>query len=680
MDEIAENVGNDNLQDPAFLTDDQLSVDDPVSDAPFSIRSQKAVLDHLTTELDVAKRNNLKVNENFKTYYNMIHSVRNRKPNDWESDISLPEFLSRLLAQIGIFGTQYFSSTDYVEADLDSDDPKDVAESKAAKNLLNVILRDPDTFYYHKTIRLINFVFSCGYGIIKGGYKQKVNKIFSHMEQKSEIVVDPISGEYLAEDGTFYRDPMRQRVKFNTTESPVDRDEVEIDTPVFDVYPNQNVYQSPEYCYTLNDKEYIIFETEKTLSQLEAEKDQMGYFNLESLHDETPEGKRGEKTYNEDGTTIEQPQPPEKTFIEFERWGKYPAKEVDGKYVPAIDEQGKFKDDAELVECIIHYVQQRESDSPRHIIGFRKSPHTRRPMVKFLCYVDMVNDNGFGDGEVNRELQIAIDDNFNISSYRTTMAAMPSFKGKKFSGVPAKVKTGPSTVTMLENLGDLEQWIIDDDPQGSMIQHNLLASRMDYAMATSPQTMGMPSERAETATVGAITNQRANMRSGMKTMNLEFIGFNDFYRMLLTLCNDFMLPETLENLVGKELAAAYNPKRKDKFKPVSQALETEESKAYKLKTWQGILGMVGSIQNPKTPQVVNYIIGQMLETMGGQFNHFRKFMFEDDVETNLLYTLATGAKGGGSPPSGPNPMPPAQNQTGLPPGRTEQTVRGTMNG
>jgi hypothetical protein len=273
MAEISENVGNDNPQDPVFLTDEELSIDEPVSDAPFSDIIQKALLDHLTTEIGIAKRNNEKVNENFKTYYNMIHSVRNRKPNDWESDISLPEFLSRLLSQIGIFGTQYFSSTDYVETDLDSDDPKDVAESKAAKKLLNVLLKDPDTFYYHKIIRLITFVFACGYGIIKGGYKQKVNKVFSHMEQKSEIAVDPISGEYLAEDGTFYRDPMRQRVKFNTTESPVDRDEIETDGPFFDVYPNQNVYQSPEYCYTLNDKEYVIFETEKTLSQLKAEKD-----------------------------------------------------------------------------------------------------------------------------------------------------------------------------------------------------------------------------------------------------------------------------------------------------------------------------------------------------------------------------------------------------------------------
>jgi hypothetical protein len=641
---------------------------------------QKSLLGHLTAELDVAKKNNEKVNEDFKTYYNMIHSVRNSKPNEWESDISLPAFVSRLLTQIGNFCAQYFASTDYVECDIDSDDPKDVAEAKAAKKLLNTLLKDPDAYYYHKIVRLINFVFTCGYGVLKGGYSQRVEQVISHMNQKSEIAVDPYSGEYLAEDGMPFRDPTVQRAKFNTREEPVYKDNVIIDKPVFDVYPNQNVYMSPEYCYSLNDKEYVIFETEKTLSQLKTEAMEMGYFNLEALEKETPEGKRGEKTYNKDDDHAEQPQPPEKTFVEYERWGVYPVKQEGERYIPAIDAQGKFEDGAELVECIIHYVQQREKDSPRHIIGFRKSKHSRRPMVKFLCYVDMVNDNGFGDGKVNREIQIASDDNYNLMNYRTKLAITPAFKGKKFAGVPEKVKMSPEHVTMVENLGDLEQWIINDNIQGGIFHHNLLASMMDYSMATSPQTMGASSERAETATVGSIINQRANIRIGMKSMNLEFIGFSDFYRMLLTLCNDFMLPESLDELIGKEIALAYNPKRKDKFKPVSQALDSDESKGAKLKTWQGILGIVAPLQNPKTPSAVNYIIGQMLETMGGSFKQFKQFMFEEDPEAVLLYQLATGSKGTGSPPAGPNPMAPPSNQTGLPQRPAEQMTRSAANG
>lgn len=644
------------------------------SDWSVSEDVQKSLLTHLTDEFNVAKRNNEKINEDFTEYYNMIHAVREKKPNDWESDIYMPEFLSRLLTQVGNFVAQYFSSTDYVETDLDSDDPKDLAEAKASKKLLNSLLNDKYAYYYHKIVRLLMFVFTGGYGIIKGGYDQEIVKEFSHYNVKSDYVTDPLTGSYLAEDGSAYMDPTLQKPLFQQTEEPAFLDRVTKDTPTFDVYPTQNVYMSPEYAYSLNDKEYVIFETEQTLDQLKANADKMGYFNLELLEKEDPSGQRGEKTYNKDGEIEEQDKPPLTTFVILERWGQYPAVEKDGRYVPGIDAQGQFVEDAENVECVIHYAKGREGDDPTHVIGFRKSKHTRRPMVRFLCYVDLVKDCGFGDGEVNRELQRAVNDNYNLMNYRTRLAITPAFKGKRFAGIDENVRIAPDKVTMLENLEDLQEWKIQDNIQGGVVHHNLLASRMDYSMATAPQTMGMASERAETATASAIVNQRANIRIGMKSMNLEFIGFTEFYDMLLTLCNDFMLPETLEEIIGKEYAMAYNPKRKDKFKPVSQALETEESKAYKLKTWQGMLGMVAPIQNPKTPTVVNYILGQMIEVLGKNFSHFKKFMFEEDPETMLLYTLATGAKGQGSPPA-MNPAAPPQNQMGTPQPGAEQNAR-----
>lgn len=649
----------------------------PKSDWKVSKEVQQALLSHISEELTVAIRNNEDINEDFKTYYNMIHSIRETKPNEWESDIALPEFISRLLTQVGNFVAQYFGSADYVETALDSDDPKDVAEAKASKKLLNVLLNDKQSYYYHKVVRLLMYVFTCGYGIIKGAYQQRIVKEFSHYNQQSEYITDPFTGDILTEEGTPYLDPTIQRPAFQSIQTSIYTDKIVTDTPIFDVYPVQNVYISPEYTYSLNDKEYIVFETEKTLDDLKVEADEMGYFNLNLLEKKEPEGQRGEKTYNKDGKLEEQHRPIQKVFIVYERWGKYPVIEKDGEYFPGIDEDGSFNEDAENMECIIHYVKDREKDEPTHIIGFRKSKHTRRPMARFLCYVDMVKDCGFGDGEINRELQRAVNDNYNLMNYRTKLAITPAFKGKKFA-VDENIRVSPEKVTLLENLTDLEEIKIQDNIQGGIIHQNLLSSRMDYCMATSPQTMGMSPERAETATMASIINSRANIRIGMKSMNLEFIGFTEFYDMLLTLCNDFMLPETLEELVGKEQATNYNPKRKDKFKPVSQALETEESKMFKVKSWQGVLGMVQAIPNPRTPMVLNYIIGQILELFGGSFKTFKKFMFEEDPQSVLLYQLATGAKGGGSPPA-MNPMAPPQNQQSIPQSQTEQITRGEMN-
>jgi hypothetical protein len=647
--------------------------DDVKSDWDVPKETQDALLTFITDELTVAIRNNKRLEDEFKEYYNMIHGIREKRQNDWESDIYLPEFLSRLLTQIGNFCAQYFSSTDYVDTSLESDDPKDVAEARASKRLLNTILNDKYTYYYHKIVRTIMYVFTCGHGIIKGGYDQQIDQVISHHEQKSEFMSDDLGG-FLAEDGTPYLDPTIQKPAIMAIQTPVYKDDVKRDFPTFDVYPVQNVYMSPEYSYSLNDKKYVIFETEQSLEELKDDADRLGYFNLDLLEDKDPEGKLGEKTYNQDGKLDEPDKQVEKMFVLEERWGKFWVVDKEGEAKPGMDKNGEFKENAELEECIITVVKDRSKDEPHTIIRFQKSPHTRRPMARFLCYVDMVNDNGFGDGEINRELQKAINDNYNLMNYRSKLAITPAFKGKRFSGIAEHIRITPEKTIMLENIDDLQEFKIEDNIQGGVIHQNLLSSRMDYIMATSPQTMGQAGERAETATVGSIVNQRANVRIGMKSMNLEFIGFTEFYDMLLTLCNDFMLPKTLEDLIGDD-AKSYNPKRKDKFRPVSQALETDESKQFKIKAWQGIMQMAGSVPNPKTPQVLNYALGQILELMGGSFSHFKKFMFEEDEHTLLLYQLATGAKGLPTPPQPQNPMAPPSNQMGMPQGQGEQMAR-----
>lgn len=650
---------------------------DSKSDWPVPEEDQKALVSFLSDELDMATRNNAKVIEDFEEYYNMIHAVRVSKPNEWESDIYLPEYLSRLQTQIGNFVAQYFGSTDFVEVDINSDDPKDILEARASKKLLNKLLNDKRAYYYHKIVRMLMFCFSCGYGIIKGGYKQNVRTVVSHYNQKSELATHPETGEYLAEDGMPYMNPMMQRPKYNTVQEPVYKNDIIDDRPVFDVYPVQNVYMSPEYCYSLNDKQYVIFETEKTLDGLRDEQEEMEYFNLDVLDKSDPAGSLGVNTYNKDGDKEEHPAPVSKTFVIYERWGQFPyIEDEQGNVSPGMDKDGQRLPGAVLGECIITSAKQRATEKLETIIRFKKSPHTKRPMVRFLCYVDMVNDCGFGDGEANRELQRAINDNYNLMNFRTRMAITPAFKGKKFAGLPDRIQLSPDKVVMIDGNvdSDLKEIQIQDNIQGGVVHQNLLSGRMDYCMATAPQTMGASPERGETATAASIINQRANIRIGMKSMNLEFIGFTEFYDMLLTLCNDFMLPETLEDLIGED-AYNYNPGRDDKFKPVSQALESEESKQFKVKTLQSMLPVIAPIQNPKTAMTINMIVGEIFETLGKNFKHIKKFLLEDDPSVIAIYQAYTGASGGQGTPPAMDPMAPASNQTGIPQSNMQQQVR-----
>lgn len=654
------------------------------TDAPFSDDVQKQVLGWLEREFAAAKRNMEPFHDAWYEYDAMIHCKRDKK-KDYEPDIFLPEFTTRLLSQIGNFVAQYFSSRDFVETVVHSDDPRDVAEGRASKKLLNTILGERQAHYFHKLCRLLMFVNPGGFGIIKGGYDQHIEKVLAGYRPVMEYARDD-DGNILGTDGTMYEDPYSQAPQKVVRQEPIYEDRIVKDRPTFDVYPVTSVYYDQKYAYSLQDKEYIYFESDVLLDDLKKDAERLGYFNLKRLEEmgDLPDGSEKTKPHSVDGKAEDATVRVSPEFTVLERWGMFPMIEktdamgnVTG-HVPGIDAVGEIDPDAEHMEGIITYVAEGIEGSPIELIRFQKSPHTRRPMARFLCYVDGAKDSGFGDGETSRELQIAANDTFNLGAYRTEMATRLSFKAKRWSGIDENVQISPSKAILLENIEDLQEFKIDDNIQGSVLQLTALSGRMDDAMAAGANFRGMPSDRRETATVGAIMNQRADIRMSLKTSTMEYVGFSEFYDMILTLCNDFMLPKTLLDLIGQD-AYFYNPKREDKFVPVSQSIETEEGKNFKVKMWDQILGRVVAIPNPKTPQVVNYIMGQILELMGGDFKHFKKFMFEESAEANLMYQLATGAKaqqGGAPTPNAGGGGP--QNQYMLPQGGAEQMARGTM--
>jgi len=655
------------------------------SDAPFSDDIQQAGIEFFDQEFDAAKKNMQVYKDNFGIYDDMIHCIRDKK-NDYEPDIYLPEFTSRLMAYLGNFVAQGFSSRDYVETAINSDDPQDVAEAKATKKLLNTLLSEKNAHYFHKICRLLMFVDPNGFGIIKGSYDQQIDQVLAGYQEKSEYAANE-TGEIMAVDGSVYADPYTQEPSITMTREPVYQPKVVRDRPTFDVYPIDHVYFDQSYAYSLQDKAYVYFETEYTLDQLYKDQNKFGYFNLERLKEKERlfEREEAQKTHSVDSTAEAPDRRVSPVYTILERWGTWPVvvseRDDQGKpvnYMPGIDGNGDVDENAENIECILAWAVSSEEKPGAEQIRFQISPHSKRPMVRFLCYIDAIRDCGFGDGETAKELQIAMNDTFNLSAYRTEMATKLSFKGKRWAGIDENVRITPEKAILLENLEDLQEFKIMDDIQGGIVQLNTLGNRMNDVMAVGPNARGIGGERKETATVGAIMDRRANARIGLKSTILEYVGFTEFYDMLLTLCNDFMLPETLVELVGPELAQFYNPKRDDRFIPVSQALETEESKSFKLRTYEQMLGRIVAIPNPRTPLVVNYIIGQMLEILGGSFKHFRRFMFSEDLEANLLYQLATSGKmQGGSTPGMGGGGGGSQNQTGLPQGLVEQGVRGT---
>ena len=642
----------------------------PESDAPMSQDIQDWIVNRIQSEYSAAEENLQKNFDKGDEYYDMLHCVREDPQFDDEPNIYLPEYLSRVLAEQGNFCSAYFQSRDFVDVYYETEDPQDVAEAKASKRLLNHILNMRESYTYYKISRMKMAMTSKGYAIIKGGYRQVIEQNIIDYEEKREYETDD-DGNFLDVDGEIVVDPYVQQPMETVYQEPIYEDVVVEDRPTFDVYPNKCVFFSPEYVYSLRDKRYIIFEDEKTLPELEEEASEMGYFNLDILRERA---KQTREIQDRDGNKVITTVYP--MFKIQERWGKDWA--VDDE--PGVDDEGQPKEKAELKQCIetIASWDLGEQAKGEVLIRWQVSPFSQVPAVRFLCYVDEEDDSGFGDGEGALELQGAINDTFNLGLYRTMLATKPSFKARRWANVPDKVRVHSEETIQLENMDDLQELMIKDDISGSMNQVMQLGGAMDKLTAYGPSQMGMETSRKETATVASIMEERSSIRQGLKNLNLEFIGFTDFYEMLLSLCNDFMLPETLEKILGQD-AVFYNPERKDRFKPVSQAIETEASKNFKVSMWDQVLGRVVNLaqSNPKGPAVINYIIGQILEIMGGEFKHFKPFMFEEDPESVMLYQLATGAK---QPPQQPEPpglqgQGQPSNEQGLPQSQPEQQAR-----
>lgn len=644
--------------------------------------SYLSVLRYVSDELESAKREQDLAHQDFDDLYKMLHCESISEMSDIDSDISLPEFVSRVLSIIGDFVAKYFGSREFVDIRMTSEDPKDVIEARASKKLLNNILSLDNLYYFQKIVRLMMFVIIYGYGIIKGSYRQTTRSTKTGQRPVERYIYDD-NGNPIAEDGTSYTGASEQIPMTEVTYEDIMESEVIEDFPDFDVYDIRNVYFSPEYAYSLKDKDWVIFKSRLSTYDMRRDQGICGYFesSIKALEEmeRTGEAKKKKaanksKHISRDPEIEDDAEHPVVKYRVYERWGKmWYDPETEG---PGFDKDGKILKTATLEECIISWVTTGLEDVPELLIRFQKSPYPIRPMVRFICYIDPHKDVGFGDGEPVRQLQIAADDTFNVSNFRTLLATTPAFKAKMFQHIPEEIKVSPRHAIQLENpTEDLIEFEIDDNIQGSMMQLGMIRQSINEVMAQSPMDAGIPPENRETATMGSILAQKSATRSGLRTASIEFGGFVELYAMILSMVNTFMLPETLIELVGEELAVAYNPKRKDRFFPVSQALEPEFQKQFKVKMLDQVLGRIISLPNPKTAMSANFIIGQILETVGGDFKLFKRFMLEEDPIAIAMYQAVIG-KSAAIAPSTPNmggPM--AQNQQGLPVGAQEQVVR-----
>lgn len=567
-------------------------------------------------ELFVAESNQKDLNIDYESYLALLDNIRDEKNYEWQSDIRIPDAIMFHLAQLASDVGQYFSTRDFVEVKVNDRSEEAKAAAEATKELVNRTLNRKDLYHYQKFVRAKGISNLTGRVYLKFWWEQEfeTQQTGTTIEVR-ELDVD-VNGEPITDD---FQEPALEEI-----EVPVIEEVAVVDRFNYDVWDQRNVFMSDEYVYSLQDKEWIIFRSETTLSQLEVAAEKNGYFDLDKI-DEAPETTDTKQETYQKNQTKENQSKAEKNYDLLERYGKYWVIEDGEEVKPGIDETGQILEDATYEEVIIAIVKSKSSKT---LIGFKRTDfldaegRPYKPCTKGMCYIHPATDEGMGDGQNLRELQTATDDTFNLSQDRTMFSMMPMLKGSKQSLENNSTLTmSPGGMMELIDVNDVQEIRTSSDIGAALNQLQYIEKKERSVTSMSETTTGgVPSMASTTATAVSDARQSSNSRGNFKSMTFEYTALLDMYWMISQMTYRFATDKTGFKLMGDKLID-FNPTLDFYYTPLSQSIEPEASKMAKRRDWTQLYQITAQVQHPDTPKRLNQIYGEIVKLMGDEFEN-----------------------------------------------------------
>lgn len=626
---------------------------------------EKEVTRRLYDEYTVAERNQAADSAEFESIIDILECKRTEKDYDWLSDVFIPEYPSIHLTEASQWANQYFPTRDFVDTYLDGSTEENVEKAKVAKKFINSMLNVKNLYHYGKYMRArgINSTFGCCYAVCS--WKQVLKEV--------ETVVQKQQQAGVGYDGQ----PYMMQVPEAKVETVVVEDRFHYEVP-----DPRNVFTDSSYCYSIQEKEWIIIRSEMSYEQLKEMEKENGYFNLEILKKAKPEKitetarKLGDDSGEPDETQL-------KYFDILERFGKSWAvveeKDNDGyplKIAPAYNDSGELKESAELVESII---TMAFSGGLKTLIRFQPTPFKTsknvpfRPIVRGLNYIHPTKDVGMSDAKYARELQVALNDTINLSNDRVKLATMPTLKVRRYALEDNdSIYFEPEHMMLVENPDDITEFQIRDNMQGALAQAQMFINKMQQVESIYPTTMGdLPGRASTTATAIQGAESRTNLRANYKSLTFEYTFLTEFYWMMMQMGYQFMRPETATAMLG-DTAQYFDPEADYHFQPVSSNIEIEYNKNQKVKNIDQMIGRLSGLV-----QFMPGIIFPILKMTQMQFE-----LLGQEVQTIVPYLVKVIEMG--MNPEGKNQTetpadqgpPMTSNQAGVPVQGLEEQVRG----
>lgn len=574
---------------------------------------QKQIVTDFMKEVTAGGSNNTDSNNDFESYIGLLGGQRDEKTYEWQSDIRIPEFTSHSLTQSSIDVGQYFQTRDFVEVKIDDSSEEAKLSADAAKECVNRTLNQRDVHHYLKYVRAKAVSNLTGRVWIKCWWEQEFEERQTGTQIEAEELDVDVNGEDLIYE---WQEPAVQEYEVPVFEEVAVKDNFQ-----YDIWDQRNVFCDNGYAYSAQDKEWVIFRSEITMSELKALEEQNEYFNLDEIGKAPETTETKQESYEKDKPSIPADSKAETPFDLFERYGKIWVTE-DGK--PGFDENG-VRDDAVYKEGIVTVIKDRSREI---LIGYKETGfldangRPYRPIIRGLCYIDIVSDNGMGDGQNVRELQTAIDDTFNVSQDRTMFSTYPSFKAKKSSiDDNSDLFFEPMGFMKLDDVNDVQEFKINSDTVGALNQLSYLQDKMRQVDNINESTDGsMPSLASTTATAVGAATQNTNTRINYKSLTGEYTFLCDLYWMIQQMTYAFAQEETGMKLMGDKLVN-FNPSLEYYYTPLSQSIESEQSKIVKRREWMTAMQTAAQLQHPGAAKMINLCFMEFVKLMGDEYEN-----------------------------------------------------------
>ena len=560
----------------------------------------------------------------FDSNVRVLENQRDARDYEWMSDYATGDMSSIILTDMSNCANMFFQTRDFVDVKLEGDGPNDKQKCVAVKKLINKTLNNRELFHFHKYLRArtINSLGPGGVVAVCWWDQKTEQELIGYKENRVPLDVDVLGN------------PMTsafQEQAYRVEQEPQYRTKVIKDHFNYDVCDPRNVTMDNTYTYTIQQKKWVVIRSERSLGDLLLEAEDNSYFNLDLLKEPSKtqqETETSKETYNLQESHHKPSETPSKDFDIYTRYGRFWVIRSKDEVKPGLDENGYPKDKAELILCRISWAMK---GGVKVLIRFQVEPCRDSngipymPLARGWCYVHPTKDKGLSDGQFIRPLANAVNDIFNMAVDRTKLATLPTMKGRKYSLEDnSTIYFEPEHVMELESPDDIEEFKLDDNPEGAMNMIAYLTGKQQQISSIYPTTMGQMPSRVETATAVSGAAQMSNLRANYKSLTFEYTYFAEFYWIMNQMTYQFMLADTAKLVMGEE-AQFFDPNSDYVYVPVSSNIEQEFNKYKKIQNNDQMIGRLTGLAKvfPQVIEAIALILKDTLELGGKEYGEVK---------------------------------------------------------